>query len=836
MSMPLIPGMTLSPLSEGAPISESHLILHADKGLDVVVVIPIAARQNAGRTYFLSYKYISYREVDSALSIENPCLVQESFKPRPASGMADEDLNKKFKKHGQVESVALSSLKLRWQIVEPLVTGLNREILFHKEMLQVEVTRRANELAEEVTYRSVFPNRVHPKGDKSKEEVIPSFEKRLQALVAEIKRLLNQYWAGGSTRGALINFGGNCGGRGKRKKTTDKHLGRKSVRTQAGKFDYEALIIEPDDHNEEIIKHCIAHYLIRGVTVAHALRRMWTDFYSETVQLDTGKAGRRWLPPNQRPTRPQFEYRKTLEGPEHAAWRKNLAPNAFERNFRAVMGSATDDVKAVGQRGGIDASPIDFQLVKLLAPLERIGGAYRIILVDAMYGYIPGFYVGLDAPSSKTVKLAVHHALNPDKTEWLEGLGLEQDPNDWIPIHFVDLWADNTDLRSDEVMRSLDGIGTHIHFVPVRRADRNPMAESGHHVIHRAVDHKMHGSTYGRPRQERGEESAIDRARHTVIQAIRETARAVHTHNTMEIDVVRPLWMKERGVPPTRLQMTRATVERGKVAKPLCAYDTAHIHLLPRHQGTFTPKGIRLHMEGTGRKVSFIEPLAYVSSHPDIVRKVEDARRGGKHDPEYFRATFLVDPYAMRSCWYLNLQTMQIIPLNLKILGIDDVDLPYEATMHDVVNLMKADAVERPVWQEAGARKLGLMEAGQAQTKEDAEASYQVALAEVSGKKQSKAKLRANRAVNRDSEKAGQIHGMPVIVTIGNSPSVQVESSEGGKGGIADQMPSDEVAATAPSVGTVIPTTSEPVPPTKKRSLLRAVVTAYRKQEVPNVN
>lgn len=94
-------------------------------------------------------------------------------------------------------------------------------------------------------------------------------------------------------------------------------------------------------------------------------------------------------------------------------------------------------------------------------------------------------------------------------------------------------WADNTDLRSEEVMGCLNEIGTDIHFVPVRRADLNSRAESSHHKkIHRMVDHKMLGSTYGQLRADRGEESAIDRARHTPIQAIRETARAVHVHNT----------------------------------------------------------------------------------------------------------------------------------------------------------------------------------------------------------------------------------------------------------------------------------------------------------------
>lgn len=838
MKMPLIAGMTLAPISKESPISEPQLILHTNEALDTLVVIPITARKSAGRTYFVGYKKLSYQKIHSALSNDHPLFMQETFKPRPASSLNDEDLNRKYKKHGQDESNAVRSLKFRWQLIEPLVTGLDREILFDKEMLLLEVERLATKLAEEITYRSIFLSGENNNQEKSKTKSIQPFVKRVQEIEIQIKRLLNQYWAGGSTRGALINFGNNCGGLGKRKNPGDKHLGRKTARTEAGKIDNEALIIKPGDHNEEIIRHCIGHYLIRGVTVAQALRNMWTDYYSQTVQLDSGKTERCWLPANQRPTRSQFEHRIALESPEHSAWRKHLVPNAFERNFRSVMGSAADDVKAVGQRGAIDTSPIDFQLVKLLSRLERIGSAYRIILADSLFGYIPGFYVGLDAPSSRTVKLAMHHALDPDKSEWLSGLGLEleQNPTDWIPIHFVDLWADNTDMRSDEVMACLHGVGSNVHFVPVRRADRNPVAESRHHIIHRLVDHKMHGSTYGQARSERGELRAVDRARHTLIQAIRETARAVHTHNTMEIDIVRPIWMRELNVPPTRIAMTRATIARGRVARPLCSFDTAHIHLLPRHQGTFTMKGVRLHREDTGRKVCYIDPLTYVSSHPYVMRKAEEARRGGKHDSNYFRGTFLVDPYTLGHIWHLNLQTMELIRLELKILGVDDEDLQYEATIHDVVDLMNSDAIDRPIWREAGEQKLALMEEGQNRTKEEAEASYQAALKEAGGKGQSKTELRANRKVNRESEKASQLHGMPVVVSLGKSPNKQYQVKDDQTQGKTDQVSSTATQVGGPAMDSESSIASTQAQPRGRGSLLKAVLNANRKMEVPHGN
>ncbi|MFN3734597.1 hypothetical protein [Comamonas testosteroni] len=753
--------MSLSPLSNDALLTEPHLILYVSKQHDLLTLIPTTARKSAGRTYFASYKHFSYRSILESLDREAKQLVVEDFRPRLSSLLSDEDLNKKFKKQDQDESDSLRSLKLRWSMIEPLVTGLNKAILFDRKLLQTEVTQRARELSKDPAIQAALATR--KRGSKRRES--RSNNDHTRVLVAELKRLLNQYWAGGSRRGALINFAGNCGGKGQRKKATTIPLGRKSAHTKSNQTGHEPLIITPGSVHEEIIAYCIEHYLIRGTTVAEAVRRMWSDFYSETVQLDNGQTKRDWLPANQRPTRPQFEYRASLAEPEQAAWRRQLAPNEFSKKFRAIMGSSSDDIKAVGQRGGIDASPIDIQLVKLGDRLARIGSANRILLADSMYGYIPGFYVGLDAPSSRTVKLAVHHALDPDKAAWLEGLGLDHDPNDWIPIHFTNLWADNTDLRSEEVMRCLSGIGTDVHFVPVRRADLNSRVESSHHKIHRMLDHKMLGSTYGKVRADRGEASAIDRARHTLVQAIRETARAVHVHNTMELDIARPLWMREQGVLPTRLHMTRATIERGKIARSLYSFDHAHIHLLPRHQGTFTPQGVRLHREDTGQKICFIKPIVYVSDHPTIVRKVEEARRGGKHDPNYFRATFLVDPNVLKHCWYLDLATMEIIPLNVKISVVDDVDLPNEATLTDVVGLMDVDAVEAPVHREAREKKVAAMEYEQRQAKSAAEAEYQDAL-RVAGGKPSKAQLRSNRATNRETEKSQMLHGIPLILTL----------------------------------------------------------------------
>ena len=179
---------------------------------------------------------------------------------------------------------------------------------------------------------------------------------------------------------------------------------------------------------------------------------------------------------------------------------------------------------------------------------------------------------------------------------------------------------------------------------------------------------------------------------------------------------------------------------------------------------------------------------------------------------------------------------MQISPLELKILGIDDVDLPYEATLHDVGDLMQVDAVEAPVWREKREEKLGNMEAEQDHTKEEAEASYQDALDAAGGKTPSKAQLRANRVANRDSERGSQMHGMPVVLTLGDSPCDQIPNKLGDAADRLDQALPAEAGLPEEAIVSTVAQVEPPHGPSRTGMLLRNVVRANRKQEVPNAN
>jgi len=751
-------GKVLSPRGECHILSEPLLVLAANEALDYIEAIPIKVRRSKGRCYFASFQTLPYEKVSRELELESPTLTLSEFQPRAITTLTDDDLVKKFSIPGRRQTVALLKLEQRWSMIEPIVIAPVGDLLFDRQYLAEVVDRRANELAEERQYRKLFTGTSRLREGRD----FPAFVVRLARVRSEILRLLNQYWAGGSVRGALIGFNELCGGRGKNRKLVAAKSGPHNALVKQGRLSEGGLVITHESEHAENIRFSYRTYVVRGVTVAKALRRMWDEFYSREVQQADGSLKREWIPRHERPTRAQFVYWGTKQSPEQEAWRKHLPPTKFDKSYRAIMGSSTDDVYAVGQRGGIDSTPPDIQFVRAIDRRARVGGGYRILLVDSLFGYIPGLYMGFDAPSGTTVRLALYNSIDPDKRGWLEELGLpEIPPEDFIPMWFQNLWCDNTDVRCDEVMFSTAETDTNLHFIPKLHSELNGTVESKHHVVHRLADHNLLGTTFGQPRSERGEKSATERARHTLMDGMRETVRAIWVHNTEELGVARPLRMRLKDVPPTRLHMTREMIRLGKVVRANHAVQFARNHLLPRMQGTFTEKGVRLHVPDTGDKPHFLRRVRYVSDHPIIRRWCELARRGGKDDPDYFRKSFIVNGCRMKRIWYLDLDTMEAIELEARSTDIRDPDLLTHMTIPDLVDAQPIEAAERLEFDESRQRKLAAMEAEQERTKDEAQSRYRAAV-EAHGGEPTKSEMRSQKRANREAEKTNAVFGVPM--------------------------------------------------------------------------
>ncbi len=691
--------------------------------------------------------------------------------PRADVAAAEEDLDKKYLRRGQKISNPRKDRKAREALIDLLIKD-----------------SEGNKLDPE-DYKLLFDPQIRSEQIAGLANKMGNSKRTIDRTKKMLNELLNQYWAGGSVPGALTPFSGAKGGRGK-ERIQKKKLGRQNAPTAAHQVGQEGFVMGEED--KDICGFAWRNYYVRGTTCAQALRRMRREFYSDVVTGKDGKIHRILLPDNQHPTRPQFERWGKERSPGHDSWKKQLTKFNLSRIDRVLFGSSSDNVVAIGQRGSTDSTSPDIEFVRVENRLERIGSAHRILVVEGMYGYISGFYLGLDAPSTETVLLAFLHSLT-DKTDWLKWLGLEDiDPDDWIPIRYQSVLADNTDARCQGVIEALDQTGTGLKFVGVARSDLNSPAETSHHSLHRMVDHNMHGTTHGQ-RHERGEERADILARMTIVEAIRETARAVHTFNTMPLDIRPTLEMRreiiDKGLTLNRLNLTRMKINQGKLAMSLIGNDEARIKLMPHVRGTYTQHGVKLLRSDTGKKREFVEPIQYKSTHPLMLARFMKAKVGCAGVPaEFFDDDFRQDPYNPTELYYRNPIDGELIKLSIRT---KDEDLPFECSIPDIINLMKSDAVHLFNARNAKEDALSDMEAGQEVTKQEAKDAYDDAF-EAVDKPPSKSAIHRNKKANREKEKATYRHGMPIQST----PFFDEQSAEGGGKEIQTEQPAPNDAST----------------------------------------
>lgn len=752
----MITGMGFGQKSEER-IADIFRVLYIQRKANWMVAIPIEPRNSSGRTYFVSYKRFALDEVEAEISAIDGLLCQVNITPSPFLLMRDDEVLKSVKSKERRSKTPLLKIRdERWQMIKPLVEADKAALLFDKTIFSNLLRQRACELEENKEKQTLVYNR--------------------------IAESLYRYWAGGSHINALIPHLLKCGGPSKSKTRGDKKLGRPNAPTAAGMCGQSGYQLA--DRDIEIIKHCWKHFLIRGTTVGQACRRMWSEFYADPMIDSGGKQKIEWLSVDKRPTLSQFGYWGEKESPISAR-RKLSKRGQYEYRERPLPGLANQGIWAVGQLGAIDSTPTDVELVSATNRLDRIGIANRVQLVDGLHRYIPGFYQGLIPPSEATVKLAVYHSMM-DKTQWLKNLGLldECPPADWLPIQFQSLIADNTDARSEGAYESLidSGVLLNIQHISTYRSDLNSMIETSHHSIHRLGDHKLLGTNHGR-RSERGETRAEVAACHTLIESIRDTARTIHTYNTMEMpDTVLSLAMRGDGVRPTRLDMTRWEIEHGNIATNLMGLEQARSLLLPVHDGIFNESGVRLLRPNEGKRTIFIRRLTYISKDNRVLRLMEQARSNGSID-----AQFRVDPFDIRNIWYFHTESGELIELTLKK---RDADLESEFSLFDVIELERKEVIDRFRIRDNKDRAVGNLEQGLDESNRNAQAEYNSAL-ESYGKPLSRREIKNGKQDNRKSELNKSLYGIPIVLTEEDMESAAEEGAAAEK--IVEKRLDDEI-------------------------------------------
>lgn len=749
----IIPGTAIEAKNNSKILNGLFRVLLINEINDQVVVIAALPKRSKGRLYFVGPKIVSLNSLDEEISQLKLHILTGGITPRPDVLASDDELDKKYFRKGQTISKARALRDRKYALIAPLVENIEHRVLLFDNQVRAElILKRANEV----------------KSDKCS----------LARTIKNIGELLNQFLAEGSTKAALTPYFASKGGRGK-ERIQKRKLGRKNAPTKNGGQDLAGFVMT--DKDKDICGFAWRNYYIRGNTISKALRKMWREFYSNIAIDEHGNSASKLKPAHERPTATQFETWGKARSPGQDSWKKQQTQFNLNRLDRVLFGTSDQDIISVGQRGAVDSTSIDVELVSVTNRLKRIGSAHRILIVDSLFNYISGFYLGLEAPSAQTVGLAFLHSMT-DKTEWLNWLGLsDQDPDNWIPIRYGLVTADNTDARCDEIIEKLDSIGTGLMFVGVARSDLNSAAETTHHVLHRMVDHNLHGTTHGQ-RHERGEDYPDYLARHTVLEAIRETARSIYLRNTIELDIQPTLEMQreliDKGIKLTRANLTRWKINQGKCTTSLLSLDEARIKLLIPIRGTFTQHGIKLLRPDRGNKREFIESIRYISKHPTIIKRILKSKVNRERmEAESFDDNFLHNPYKPTEIFYRDIYSGELIKLDL---ATKDNDLPYECSLPDIIELYDKNATYLHNVRNSRDEALSELEYAQELTKQSASAEYHQIL-QSQKRPPSKSSLKRDKKANRQQEKEISLYGMPMQLPNSDVSSSPIELNQSDK-------------------------------------------------------
>lgn len=549
-------------------ITASHRVVSVQRVEDAVWLIPIPREKNAQgsrQRYQTGPKRYCLSLISEAL--DHGQLVMEDVPLPGVWQMRDGDyLNSASgPRERELRVKRLQKRDVRWEAVQAIVgTGLAQDM-----------APIATSLAERV-------------------KAVAKRHKRSQPTIYS---WLHRYWAGGECLNSLLPNTNLCGGPGKRRPQCTRRLGRKSRMFKAGLVKSEGYVLTAKD--QEYL--AMGYALVKpGVTVADAYLLTMSAFWSEAHPDEQGRIHHRLLPTNCRPTKAQFEYwGRTLHG---SPLRRKLAGlDQWSTSTLAVAGSAQDQVQAIGQMAMIDSTSSDVYLTSVMSRLKALPPMHRTIVVDVASTLVIGFHMGWDAPSSATSLQAILCAAS-DKADIAARFGINLKPDEWPGVLHRLYLADNGEMKSAALREAERQFRLGVEYAKAYSGQSKSLVETQHHTDHKALDHKLPGTTRGRQRR-RGEPHPSDRALWNYNEYMREFILATIEHNDEEVPDLAPFDMRRAGVRPSRLNVFLWMRDHGMRADVPCDLNQLRAFTLLDHKAVMHRDGIHLLMKPGDRRI-----------------------------------------------------------------------------------------------------------------------------------------------------------------------------------------------------------------------------------------
>lgn len=303
---------------------------------------------------------------------------------------------------------------------------------------------------------------------------------------------------------------------------------------------------------------------------------------------------------------------------------------------------------ALGQQAFFDGTSDDVCLVSFRNRLVKLPPLTRLILKEALTGMIYGVYCGWEAPSSRTAQLAILHGALKDKSAWARRFGVEIDKESIPGLLARHIVADNGELKSQAITEAEEQFGFGVSYTPAGRGDAKGSVETEHKRMHAHLDHRLPGTTHGKPRS-RGQAHPAADALWNYSEYMGELIRWIVWHNTVEeVPDLAPddMLLSMPRIAPTRKNIYQWLERKGLNISLNVDYEALRAFTLPDVEAVIAKNGIRLIGRVHGRKMRLFR-LRYTShelAKTGILRQVKVI---GKEIPTRLK----MDPTDLSQAW-----------------------------------------------------------------------------------------------------------------------------------------------------------------------------------------
>lgn len=421
-------------------------------------------------------------------------------------------------------------------------------------------------------------------------------QKKRFASAKTLHQALDRYWRRGMSVNALTPSFQKCGV-GKRKPGATK-LGAPVTEGMRPGVNVTGAI-------EKIFEKGLNRYYVskrharRKVSLKAAYDLMAGDFFLDTVmepltERITHPVKAEWADTGY-PTFRQFRFWYDKRDDLLGIRRKREGGSRYDKDMRAIVGTAVAGLMGVGSRFEIDSTPLDIGCVSEIDRTVSVGRPTFYQVTDVLSKLVCGVYVGFENASWMAAGLAVRNVVE-DKVAFCRRYGVDITPEEWpceglVPARYM---SDRGEWEGYDATSFVAKSTVTVELASPYRGDQKGSTEKKFDQFHRLFKAHIDGMIEKKVR-ERGDR---DYRRDAVLNlsevtaCVIEVARFLNNHNKL-VDYPRTREMIAERVRAVPVELWRWCRERGMDELSRASVRQIEFAMLPVAKATVTPMGYK---------------------------------------------------------------------------------------------------------------------------------------------------------------------------------------------------------------------------------------------------